>query len=221
MLETELFQLLENTCDAVYAVTPSGEVCAWNGAAERLFGYAPAEALHRNIDDIFDAKDALGTSALSGGMEAATRNVKGTDGIPHFDLEVRTKAGDRIWINVSTVIFDNHRTGRRLLVRLARDVTERHDRERLYAQLLEGARQIVAAVQDEEGTDHAPVEALSEQERRILTLFADGGNPAAITRELNISPQTLRNHLHHINRKLRTHNRLEAVTHAQRRGLIG
>jgi DNA-binding CsgD family transcriptional regulator len=30
----------------------------------------------------------------------------------------------------------------------------------------------------------------------------------------------LRNHLHHINRKLRTHSRLEAVTHAQQRGLL-
>ncbi|HKU61032.1 MAG TPA: LuxR C-terminal-related transcriptional regulator [Gemmatimonadales bacterium] len=39
-------------------------------------------------------------------------------------------------------------------------------------------------------------------------------------RRLKISAQTLRNHLHHINRKLRTHNRLEAVTHAQRRGLL-
>ncbi|MEO7963967.1 MAG: LuxR C-terminal-related transcriptional regulator [Gemmatimonadaceae bacterium] len=35
-----------------------------------------------------------------------------------------------------------------------------------------------------------------------------------------MSPQTLRNHLRHIKQKLRTHNRLEAVTHAQRRGLI-
>lgn len=67
---------------------------------------------------------------------------------------------------------------------------------------------------------HAPVEALSEHERRILRLFANGKNAAAIARELSISAQTLRNHLHHINRKLRTHNRLEAVTHAQRRGLL-
>ena len=43
----------------------------------------------------------------------------------------------------------------------------------------------------------------------------------AIARTLRISAQTLRNHLHRINRKLRTHNRLEAVTHAQRRGLLG
>ena len=83
---------------------------------------------------------------------------------------------------------------------------------------MEVAQRLVQAHRS--ASDHAPVEPLSEQERRILKLFADGGNPAAIAGHLSISAQTLRNHLHHINRKLRTHNRLEAVTHAQRRGLI-
>ena len=131
---------------------------------------------------MFDAYDVLGTEPLAGGLEAASRHwpdVAG--GIPAFDLDVRVRSGDRLWINVSTIVFDNQRTGRRLFIRIAPP---------------------------------------SVQERRILTLFSKGGNPAAIARQLKISPQTLRNHLHHINRKLRTHNRLEAVTHAQRRGLI-
>ena len=37
---------------------------------------------------------------------------------------------------------------------------------------------------------------------------------------LGITAQTLRNHLHHINQKLRTHNRLEAVMNAIQRKLI-
>jgi Fe-S cluster assembly scaffold protein SufB len=41
-----------------------------------------------------------------------------------------------------------------------------------------------------------------------------------IAKALGISSQTLRNHLHHINQKLRTHNRLEAVMHALHRRLI-
>ena len=66
----------------------------------------------------------------------------------------------------------------------------------------------------------APVNPLSEQEHRVLRRFADGKSPVDIARELEISAQTLRNHLHHINQKLGTHNRLEAVTHAIRRKLI-
>jgi len=69
-------------------------------------------------------------------------------------------------------------------------------------------------------SNQAPVELLTQQERRILELFARGSSSTAVARRLRISTQTLRNHLHRINRKLRTHSRLEAVTHAQQRGLI-
>jgi PAS domain S-box-containing protein len=219
MLERELVALLEGTADAAYAVTPGGEIRSWNRAAERLFGHAAKAVLGRNIDEVFEARDALGTEALAGGLEAATRRWDGaSEGIANFDLEVRVRSGDRIWINVSTIVFDDARTGRRLFVRLARDITERRRRDEMLDRMLELARRLVAL--GEGASDHAPVEALTQRERRILKLLAGGGDGATIARTLGISPQTLRNHLHHINRKLRTRNRLEAVTHAQRRGLL-
>lgn len=220
MLETELFALLEQTADAAYTVTDDGEICSWNVAAERLFGYSAGDVLGRNIDELLDARDTLDTHALAGGAEAFTRHwVGASGGIPRFDLEVRTQSGSRVWVNVATIIFTNQRTGRRLFVRLAHDISQRRRSAELLERTLAAARQLVAIVDDT--SPHAPVEALSEQERRILQLFATGNNSATIARKLSISAQTLRNHLHHINRKLRTHNRLEAVTHAQRRGLLG
>jgi PAS domain S-box-containing protein len=219
MLEPELFALLERTADAAYSVTADGEIRSWNAAAARLFGYAPEEVVGRNVDDVLGARDSLGTDALARGADAAARHWDPTTGgIPAFDLEVRTRRGDRVWINVSTIVFDNSRTRRLLFVRLARDVDQRRRKEALLGQMLEAARQVVAI--NEAESDQAPVDVLSGRERTILTLFAEGRNSAAIARKLKISPQTLRNHLHRINRKLRTHTRLEAVTHAQRRGLI-
>jgi PAS domain S-box-containing protein len=219
MLETEVFALLEHTADGAYTVTESGEICSWNIAAERLFGHAASEVLGRNIDDVLEARDGLGTDALAGGLEASTRRWDETSGgIGNFDLEVRRKSGDRIWISVSTIVFDNARTGRRLFVRIVHDITHRRKKEELLQRMQVFARQMASLTDD--NADQAPVESLSDQERRILQLFAEGKNPASISRTLNISAQTLRNHLHHINRKLRTHNRLEAVTHAQRRGLL-
>ena len=219
MLDLELFALLERTADASYTVSADGEICSWNAAAERLFGYAAEEVVGRNVDDVLDARDGLGTDALAGGADAAARHWDDeAGGIPAFDLEIRTRRGDRIWINVSTIVFDNQRTRRRLFVRLARDVDERRRKEALLGRMLATARQVVAM--NDEDSDHAPVEVLSNQETTILSLFARGRTSSAVARELHISPQTLRNHLHHINRKLRTHTRLEAVTHAQRRGLI-
>jgi PAS domain S-box-containing protein len=219
ILEAELFALLERTTDAAYTVTNSGEICSWNRAAEELFDYSASEVLRRNIEEVLDARDALGTRALAGGIDAPTRLTNGASpGIENFDLEVRARDGRRIWVNVSTIVFDNHRTGRRLFVRLAHDISQRRRKEELLNQMMEVAQRLVRL--SDAPSEHAPVEPLSGQERRILNLFANGRTPAGIADQLSISPQTLRNHLHHINRKLRTHNRLEAVTHAQRRGLI-
>jgi DNA-binding CsgD family transcriptional regulator len=72
----------------------------------------------------------------------------------------------------------------------------------------------------DQNTRFAPISPLSEQEQRILRLFAKAKNSSEIARELGITLPTLRNHLHSINEKLRTHNRLEAVMHAMQRGLI-
>jgi PAS domain S-box-containing protein len=219
MLEPELFALLEQTADAAYTVTENGEICSWNEAAEQLFGYAASEVLGRNIDEVTEAHDTLGARALAAGSDSATRGTdKASAGIPNFDLEIRTKSLGRIWVNISTIVFDNRRTGRRLFVRLARGIENDRRNEELVTRMLESARQLIALAHDP--SHHGPVESLSEQELRILKLFAEGRSSTTIGRKLHISPQTLRNHLHHINLKLRTHNRLEAVTHAQRRGLI-
>ena len=219
MLTRELFALLEQTGDAAYCVTPEGEIRSWNAAAERLFGHRAADVIGRDVDAVLAARDALGTDALAGGLDAATRQWKpGAVGIPSFDLEVRTADGRTIWVNVSTIVADDPRTGHRLFVRLARDVTALRARLELLSRAVEIGRELASL--DPGPGSHAPVEPLSEQERRILERLAAGQSAAAIAAGMDLAPQTLRNHLHRINRKLRTHSRLEAVTHALQRGLI-
>jgi PAS domain S-box-containing protein len=219
MLESELFALLEHTADAAYTVTADGEILSWNNAAEQLLGYSAEDVLHRNVDDVLKARDAMGTPALAGGRDATTRNwTELAGGVPNFDLEVETSTSEKMWVNVSTIVYNNSRTGRQLFARLIHDVDQRHRNEELLGRMIESARQLVLLA--ETSSNHAPVTPLSEQERRILAMFSEGTDPATIAAKLDISAQTLRNHLHHINRKLRTHNRLEAVTHAQKRGLI-
>ena len=73
MLESELFTLLDHTADAAFSVTPSGEICSWNAAAEALFGYPAAEALHRNVEEMLQARDALRTGPLARGTAAGAK----------------------------------------------------------------------------------------------------------------------------------------------------
>jgi DNA-binding CsgD family transcriptional regulator len=96
----------------------------------------------------------------------------------------------------------------------------RKHNEELLHKMLQLSKQIIAVSEGNGGGRLAPVSSLSEQEQNVLHLFSDGKNSAEIARELGISLQTLRNHLYHVNDKLGTHNRLQAVMHAMHRKLI-
>jgi DNA-binding CsgD family transcriptional regulator len=217
MLEAELFTFLERTSDAAFTVTEQGEICSWNKSAEKLFGYPASQVLDKTCYDVLDGLGALGTQVCTGGCSVQLCAAQHLE-IPDFDLHVRTSSGTRLWVNVSTIVFEEPRRSRRLIVHLARDVSQRKKNEQLLAKMQEISQELVAATVDVEGK--APMVPLSEQERRILRLFAKAKNSAEIARELGITLPTLRNHLHSINEKLRTHNRLEAVMHAMHRGLI-
>jgi len=217
MLEQELFDLLEGTSDGAFTVTDQGEICSWNKAAEKLFGYSAAEALGKTCQWLFEGRGALGTQVCGencGVRECAAKHLE----IPNFDLHVKVRSGRRLWVSVSTVVFENPRNHRYLLVHLAHDITERKRNEELLRKMTDISRQLVAI--PDVAPRPAPIAPLSEQEVDILRLFSIGKNSSEIARKLKITLQTLRNHLHHINQKLHTHNRLEAVTHAMQRKLL-
>lgn len=217
MLESELFSFLENTSDAAFAVTAQGEIRAWNKSAELLFGYPANEAKEKTCFELLHGIGALGTRVCHQNCSMLDCTVNATE-IPNFDLNVTCCAGKRLWINVSTIIFHNHRTKERLVVHLAHDISEQKKQEEIVNQVLTLSKEL--AVLGERMGKSAPISPLSAKEIEILRMFASGSTPAKIARKLGISSQTLRNHLHRINQKLRTHNRLEAVMHAIQRKLI-
>lgn len=217
MLENELFALLEGTTDAAFSVTEEGEILSWNKAAEKLFGHPRTAAVHKTCYEILEGVGPLGTRVCHEHCSVA-ECAGGNTEIPNFDMSVKTRSGKRMWINMSTIVFDNQRTGRRLLIHLAHDITEGKKGQKLMHKMLELSKQLSSLG---EGSVHAePVSPLSEQEKNVLRMFAEGKESEEVTHTLGISPQTLRNHLHHINQKLRTHNRLEAVMNAIQRKLI-
>ena len=216
MLEAELFAFLENTADAVFAVRETGEICFWNHAAEDLFGHPSEEVLGRTCSDVLHGIGALGTDVCEGC--AVLRCAKPASPIPNFDLNVTTRSEERIWVNLSSISFLNRRTGRSLLVHLVRDISAQKKREEVFGRMVAISKEVANLEDAVAGA--APIAPLSSQELEILRMFAVGATAPRIAKALGISPQTLRNHLHHINQKLRTHNRLEAVMHALQRHLI-
>jgi PAS domain S-box-containing protein len=219
MLQCELQDFLEETADAAFSVNQQGEICSWNAAAEKLFGYSASEAIGKSCYELLQCTGSLGLKICTPEFYARQATAEHYR-IPNFDLEVTVRSGRRIWVDLSTLLVEDGRTHPRLVVHLSRNVTERKQQEDLLHKMLQLSKQIIA-VSDGNGRGHlAPVSSLSEQEQSVLRLFSNGKNSAEIAGTLGISLQTLRNHLHHVNDKLGTHNRLQAVMHAMHRKLL-
>ena len=62
---------------------------------------------------------------------------------------------------------------------------------------------------------------LTDREREVLRLVADGQNNPAVARILHVAPKTVANHVSNILTKLHFADRAEAIVSARRAGLIG
>lgn len=67
---------------------------------------------------------------------------------------------------------------------------------------------------------HDPARRLSEREREVLELVAQGLSNKQIAAKLFISENTVRNHLRNILEKLHLHSRVEAAVFAVQHGLV-
>lgn len=217
MLEAELFAFLAGASDGVFVVRETGEICYWNRAAQELFGYSEEEVLGKTCSELLHGVGALGTQVCHDRCVELQCTLK-PKAMPNFDLNVTTRDEERKWVNISTIPYLNRRTQKTLVVHLARDISAQKNREEVFRKMVAISHEVSSLEATTNGA--APITPLSSQELEILRMFAAGSDAPKIAEALGISPQTLRNHLHHINKKLRTHNRLEAVTHAVHRHLI-
>ena len=70
------------------------------------------------------------------------------------------------------------------------------------------------------GNGGAPRQDLTDREREVLALVAEGLTNAAIAEQLFVSVHTVRNHIANLSAKLGVHSKLEALSIAVRDGLL-
>lgn len=70
------------------------------------------------------------------------------------------------------------------------------------------------------GSPPAVFPELTDRERSVLQLVADGQNNTAIGRRLGLAPKTVANHVSNILTKLQFADRAEAIVQARRAGLV-
>lgn len=217
------FQTFANAADGVLIINQDQHIIYWNQAAEEILGYTPQEVTARPCYEVLDGRDEHGRLVCHKYCRLAMAGRNGGT-LTNYDSTVHTKMGDIRWINVSTFTLPlNGSDSSRVLVHLFRDVTRRKQNEQFIDQVLNAARQlrngelsrtVPSTAEDIEATD------LTDREREVLSLLAEGHSTEDMARSLSISPATVRNHVRNIFQKLQVHSRLEAVIYAQEHGLV-
>jgi len=209
--------MLDRTADAGFAANRQGLICVWNRNAEKLFGYSAAEALKTPCSELLSCQTRSHSQTCCNQCGVIVHCLFGR-AVPNFDMKIKVASGAWIWINVSILVFDHESKNDLLVVHLARDITHRKEMEQLNEQLVRLAKQIAQSPEHEDSP--APIVPLTDQELNILRDISSGKSPTVVACERKITLGTLRNHLHRVNQKLGTHNRLEAIIEAKRRGVI-
>ena len=217
MLERQLAELLEGTTDAAFTVDLQGDIRTWNKAAENLFGYPASNAVGNACATLLKGRVDSLTPVCCESCDVLECIRSGRD-VSNFDMEISTRAGRRLWVNVSLLVTYDEHTERRLIIHMMRDIRRRKKAEQLTREMFRIAKSLVNSA--EQSGELPPMVPLTSQEKKILSLMIDGKATKEVAAELQISMSTLRNHISHINQKLHAKNRTEAVMKALKRGII-
>jgi PAS domain S-box-containing protein len=203
-----LDEALARAADGAFAVDAEGRIVLWNRAAERIIGWSSREAIGRRCCDLFVGFDDRGNRLCYQGCHVMALVTRG-DAVQSFDMKTRSKKGQPLWINVSTLTVSGAAGRAALTVHLFRDITATKE-------LLTLVHERLAAPAGGDGA----ASLLTRRELEILRLIAAGTSTSAAADRLHVSPTTVRNHVQNILGKLGAHSRLEAVAMATRQRLL-
>lgn len=111
--------IVESSEDAIFSVTPSGEILSWNASAERLFGYTEAELMGRHIR-------LLGSVGISAEKEKTIfETVVAGHVVPVFDTVFMSKNGTPIDVSLSVSPVRDAQGRVSAIAGIVRDITER------------------------------------------------------------------------------------------------
>lgn len=206
-----VFDLVQSTADAAFAIDQRGVVVAWNEAATALFGLEAPNVIGKSCHDIVCGRDVFGNQYCDVNC-ALLRMVRLREPAHGFEIDVQPAAGLSRRMLV-TVLVDRGEDNRSFtVVHVLRPVRPRDEA-------------LPATGANVTGTSDAPLprplfEPLTARELEVLRLLACGTSTADLAETLFISVSTVRSHVQNILRKLEVHSKLEAVATGYRHGLI-
>ncbi len=149
-LRSQLAAIVESSHDAIIGIDLDGGVVSWNGAAERLYGYAAAEMMGRPLSLLLPPGHA-------DEMQALVERLRRGDVIDEYDTVRVRKDGTRIEVslNLSPVRdAEGHIIG---AAKITRDASARHKELRRQRILAESGAVLTASLDEQAILDSDPV----------------------------------------------------------------
>ena len=121
-------RILDHVADAIIATDCSGAIIRWNDASSALFGYSAEEALGQSVELIIP--EHLRAAHWRGFDAAMTRGALKLEGRPTLTRALH-KSGRRLYVEMTfAIVKESSGNGVACSVAMARDVTERVEKER-------------------------------------------------------------------------------------------
>jgi PAS domain S-box-containing protein len=122
----DLERLVQLAGDAVVVADPAGRITLWNPAAERIFGFAPAEALGQSLDLIIPERFRARHWA---GYREVVRTGHTRYGTEVLRVPALRKDGQRISIGFTVALLPGPDGGVGAIAAIVRDETARWQEE--------------------------------------------------------------------------------------------
>ena len=205
-------ELMQNSIDGIFSIGVGQTVVTWNRACESITGIPASKALGSHCHDVLKGQDTNGrplckfdcplSSLVNGGPPPSTLPMR----ITHQD-------GKRIQLCVGTMLMPSQTRNEWAVVHVMR-----RSRGTEAADFFACSSQSSPDACPSKPAQHNAA-LLTNRERDVPALLAEGSRAEAISVMLHISASTVRNHIQRLMAKLGVHSRHEAVAFAHRHNM--
>ena len=217
METSQLMEIISNTADGVFAVDEDQRIVHWNEGAENILGYSAKDMLGRFCFEVMKSVDESSKEVCYLGCPVIDCAKRGYT-TPGRDVKVKAKDGTYQWLSMMHTYVRGKNRHLAALVHIFRDITQGMEAIRALERI---SREV--SPYSSPATAKAPEihhDELTEREKQVVTMLAQGEGTSDIAKKLTISNTTARNHIQSVLVKLNVHTRLEAVAHVLRNRVI-
>ncbi len=210
----KMLDMLNEAPYGVYAVDMEQRIVFWNSEAERILGHHREYAVGRFCYEVCASLPENGTAPICIEGCPSIKLARESVNPPAVHVRMSCASGDRKPVAVFPFIVPiDEREQNNLLVHVFDERTTGGDAGK-------AARNFRDLLSQKGIPPNGESNPLTDRQLEVLRLVHLSLEDAEIAKRLDISPRTVQNHIRDLRARLNARNRLEAVTNAQRLGLL-